>query len=184
MPDPTTSYIISPSNDSTVAIEISKTGLRRSKKHMLFFDQFSGELCFAGSDPEAFRLTLTIAAGSVECRDAWLSERKRQAVAAYVRLEALAAGAHEQIHFTSTLIRAKALRGFVVEGMLHIRDRARMIRVNAVLGSARKDCFQIDGDTTLRLSDFGLPRPSSLFGLVGTKDEVLVRLLLWATPAR
>ncbi len=127
-------------------------------------------------------MTLTIDAASVVCLDAWLSERKRRKVTAYVRKIVLAADTHPEIRFTANSIRAKALRGYVVEGMLHVRGTERMVKVNAVLGPVRKDSLQIDGDATLRLSDFGLPRPSAMFGLVGTKDEALVRLLLWAFP--
>jgi polyisoprenoid-binding protein YceI len=182
MPNLATSYTITPSHDSTLAIEVYKTGLRRSKKHILFFEKFNGEMRFAENDPGAFEITLTIDAKSAVCRDAWLNERKRRAVAEFASKDALAADTHAEIRFTSNSLRAKAMRGFVVEGVLQIRDTAHVLRVSAVLGPMRKDCLQIDGDATLRLSDFGLPRPSALFGLIGTKDEAALRLLLWATP--
>jgi polyisoprenoid-binding protein YceI len=182
MPELATSYTISPSNDSTVAIEVSRTGLRRSKKHILFFEKFSGDMCFAEKDPSAFKLTLTIDAASAICRDTWLSERKRRALAEFARKSALSANIHPEIRFTSNSISPKPLRGFVVEGSLQIRDTARVVKVNTVLGSMRKDWLQLDGDATLCLSDFGLPRRSALFGLIGTKDEAAIRLLLWAIP--
>jgi len=182
MPESPTSYTISPSNDSTLAVEVSKTGLRRRRKHILFFEKFSGEMCFAENDPEAFKLTLTIEANSVVCRDASLSERKRRTVGEFARNDALAAIAHPEIRFSSNSIRAKALRGFVVEGELQIRASTRVMKISTVLNRVRKDCFQIDGDATLHLGDFGLPKPSALFGLIGTKDEAAVRLLLWAIP--
>lgn len=182
MQEPITSYTISPSNDSTLAVEISRTGLRRHKKDTVFFDQFSGEMCFAENDPAAFKITLTIDASSVVCRDPWLTGKKRRKVADFARHEALMADAHPEIRFDSKSICAKPLRGFVVEGTLRIRDATRMVKVNAVLGSMRKDAIQVGGDTTLRLSDFGLPRRSALFGLMGAEDEVAVRLLLWAIP--
>jgi polyisoprenoid-binding protein YceI len=182
MPELATSYTISPSVDSTLAIEVSRTGLKRRKKHTLFFEKFSGEMCYAEKDPGAFKMTLTIDATSVTCRDPWLSERKRRAVADFVRQNALAANIHPEIRFTSTSISAKPLRGFVVEGSLQIRDTARVVRVNTVLGAVLRDWIQLDGDALLRLSDFGLPRRSALFGLIGTKDEAVVRLLLWAIP--
>jgi polyisoprenoid-binding protein YceI len=181
MPELATSYTISPSNDSTIAIEISKTGLRRRKKHILFFDNFQGEMSFAEKDPESFKIALTIDAGSATCHDAWLSKRKRRRVAEFAR-ESLATKTHPEIRFTSNSIRAKELRGFVIEGVLEIRGTTRVVKVNIVLGARRKDCWQLDGDATLRLGDFGLPRPSALFGLIGTKDEAVVRLLLWAIP--
>ena len=182
MPGPVTCYTISPSSDSTLAIEVSKTRLRRRKKHILFFEEFDGEMCFAEGDPGAFTMTLTIAAASAVCRDASLSEKKRRAVAEFARDNVLEAGTHREIRFTSNSIRPKALRGFVVEGMLQIRGIACAMKASTVLGPMRRGSLQIDGDATLRLGDFGLATPTAMFGLVGTKDEVVVRILLWATP--
>src|ERR1700722_8261380 len=165
MPELATSYTISPSNDSTLAIEIWRTGLRGRKKHTVFFDKFSGEMCYAEKDPGAFKITLTIDAASALCHDAWLSKKKRHAVGDFARKNALAVDTHPEIRFISNSISAKELRGFVVQGMLQIRDTAREVKVNMVFGPRRKDWIQLDGDATLRLSDFGLPRPSALFGL-------------------
>ena len=181
MTEPATCYTIAPSNDSTLAIEVSRTGLKRRKKHLIFFENFKGEMSFCESDPAAFKMKLIIDGNSAVCRDAWLSEKKRRALAEFAR-NALAATTHSEIRFTSTSIRPKAFRGFVVEGVLEIRGASRVVKVNTVLGSMRKDHIQVDGDATLSLGDFGLPKPSTLFGLIGTKDEALVRLLLWATP--
>jgi len=181
MPETSTYYTISPSDDSTLAIEVLRTGLRRRKKYTLFFDNFSGEMSFAGKEFEDFKMTLTIDASSVVCHDSRLKKSKRRKVADFVRHEALTTNANPEIRFDANAIRAKALRGFVVDGVLQIREAAHAVKVNAVLSSPRKDLIQFDGDTTLRLSDFGLPRPSALFGLIETKDEVGVRLLLWAT---
>ena len=182
MPERATHYTISPSADSTLAIEFSKTGLRRHTKHLLFFEKFAGEMCFAENDPAAFKLTLFIDAASAVCRDAKLSERKRRAISEFARNRALAATAHPEIRFTSNSIRAKALRGFVVQGTLQIRGVTRTVAVSLVLSPRHRDSLQLDGDATLRLSDFTLPRPSALFGLIGTKDEAAVRILLWAIP--
>jgi polyisoprenoid-binding protein YceI len=181
-PQPAFAYRILPSNDSTLAIEVSKTGLRRRRKHILFFEKFEGELRFVEEDPEASRVSLLIDAASAVCRDAWLNERKKHAVTAFAR-DVLSANGHSEIRFSSTAIRSKPLRGYVVEGELQIRGIRRVIKVNTVLGRTRKDSLQMDGDATVRLSDFDLPRPSSLMGLIGTKDEAEVRLLLWAIPA-
>ncbi len=90
---------------------------------------------------------------------------------------------HPEIRFASTRISPKALRGFVVEGVLKIRGVGRTVKVNVVLNPMKHDRFQVDGDASLLLSDFGIQPPSSLLGLIGTKDEALVRLLLWATAS-
>lgn len=176
-------YTISPSNDSTLAIELSKTGLMRRKKHILFFENFSGSLRYAPHHPESSRIEILIDARSVVCRDRWLKDKRQQRVTAYARDEGLEADRHPDIRFSSTRIGLKKLRGFVVEGELRIRGISRIVKVNVVLSPRKQDRFQVDGDTSICLSDFGIKPPSAMFGLIGTKDEGLVRLLLWATPA-
>jgi len=182
MPDRANFYTISPSADSTLAIELSKTGLSRRKTHLLFFEKFSGEMCCVENALAAFKLTLVIDAASLVCRGAGLSEKKRLAITEFARNNVLEANAHPEIRFTSHSIRAKPLRGFVVEGTLQIRGTTRTVEVSLVLSPRHKDSLQLDGDATLRLSDFALPRPSALFGLIGTRDEAAVRILLWAIP--
>lgn len=174
-------YTISPSNDSTLAIEVSKTGLMRRRKHILFFEKFSGELCYVPEHAEASRVEITIDAASVVCRDKWLSGKKQEAVTRYARTEALLASRHPEIRFASSRISHKALRGFVVEGVLCIRGISRTVKVNIVLTPMKHERTQIDGDATIRLSDFEIKPPSKFFGLAGTSDQALVRLLLWAT---
>ncbi len=120
-------YTISPSNDSTLAIEVLKTGLMRRKKHILFFENFSGELCYVPDHAESSRVNLMVDAASVVCRDKWLSYKKQQAVTRYARTEALASAQHPEIRFASSRISHKALRGFVVEGVLKIRDITRTV---------------------------------------------------------
>jgi polyisoprenoid-binding protein YceI len=181
MTDWQTVYTISPSADSTLALEVHKTGLMRRKKHILFFDNFAGELTYVREHPESSRLDISIDALSVACRDEWLKPKQRRMVTEYALKEALAADRHPEIRFASTRIAAKPLRGFVIEGVLTLRGTGRNVRVNVVLNAMKRGRFQIDGDATLRLSDFGIHPPSMLFGLVGTQDEALLRLLLWAT---
>ena len=156
--------------------------MSRHKKYLLFFEKFTGEMCFAEKNPAAFKLTLMVDAASVICRAANLSEKKRSAVAEFARNKALNATAYPEIRFTSHSIRAKPLRGFVVEGALEVCGAMRTVEVSIVLSPRHKDSLQLDGDAALRLSEFGLPRPSALFGLIRTKDEVAIRILLWAIP--
>lgn len=181
MADWRTIYTISPSVDSTLALEIEKTGLMRGKKHLLFFESFRGELCYVPECPETSRLDIMIDAHSVACRDAWLKPKRQAQVTSFARRDALDAAHHPEIRFASTRVCAKPLRGFVVDGVLTLRGTGRNVRVNVVIGPMKKGRFQVDGDATLSLSDFGIHPPSQLFGLVGTKDSALLRLLLWAT---
>ena len=176
-------YTILPSADSTLAIEIFKTGLMRKKKHILFFENFSGELAYVPEHPEASRIHMQVDVSSVVCRDQWLKRKKQMAVAEYVKRQGLRAEQHPEIRFTSNRISPKPLRGFVVEGVLEIAKTTRVVKVNVVMNPRKNGSFQIDGDTNICLSDFGIKPPSSMFGLSGAKDEGLIRILLWATPA-
>lgn len=175
-------YTISPSADSTLALEVSKTGLMRHKKHLLFFENFTGTFSYLAENPEASRAQIVIDANSVICRDPWLNVKKQKTITQYAKQEALVTDGHSEIRFSSTRVSAKPLRGFIVEGELKICDIGRMVKVNVVLNERKNDVFQLDGDTTLRLSDFDIRPPTWLFGLIGTKDEALVRILLWAKP--
>jgi polyisoprenoid-binding protein YceI len=175
-------YTICPSNESTVAVEVFKTGLTRRKKHTVFFEKFSGTMHFASQDPAACRVILTIDATSVACRDASLSKKKRRAIEDFVHEDVLGAHVFPEIQFTSTRVSAKALRGFLVEGVLKIRDTTANVKANLVLNPMTNGQLQMDSDALLRLSDFGLPRPSAMFGLVGTAENAVAHLLLWAVP--
>jgi polyisoprenoid-binding protein YceI len=176
-------YTISPSADSTLALEVSKTGLMRRKKHLLFFERFSGTFSYRSEQPEASRAQIVVDANSLVCRDAWLDAKKQKRIVDYVKNEALVADGHSEICFSSRRITPKALRGFVVEGELKVCNIGRIVKVNVVLNERNKDTLQLDGDASFRLSDFDIKPPSLLFGLAGTQDEALVRILLWAKPA-
>lgn len=176
-----TFYKILPSNDSTLAVEVYKTGLMKRKKHLLFFEEFGGELSYVPEHPENSQVTMTIDAASLVCRDKWLKPKKQEKVGRYARQEILRADRYPRISFTSDRMTVKRIRGFAVEGILTVRDMARTVNLNLVVNQTKPETLQIDGDAIFRLSEFEVPRPSSLFGLIGTKDEVLIRLLLWAT---
>lgn len=176
-----TFYTILPSNDSTLAVEVYKTGLIRRKKHLLFFEQFRGELCYVAEQPETSQVKMTIDVASVVCRDKWLKPKRQAEVTRYTRKELLGADEYPHITFASHRVTTKRIRGFIVEGDLAVRNVTRSVNLNLVVNQTKPETLQIDGDAVFRLSEFGIRQPSSLFGLVGTKDEVLIRLLLWAT---
>ena len=63
--------------------------------------------------------------------------------------------------------------------MLHLKGAAYPVKVNLVIGDVRSSRVQVDGDLTVRFSQLGIEAPRLWFGLIKTKDEVLVRILLW-----
>lgn len=174
------SYTISPSEDSTIAIEVSKSRLLRKRKHLLFFQNFEGTLLFSAAQPENSCLTLSVDATSVLCRDAWLREKKQRRITEYARNQALTADRHPKIQFSSNRITPKPLRGFLVEGILNVCGVTRILKANMVVNPRPDGRLQLDADSGIRLTDFGITPPSSYFGLVGTKDEAVLHLLLWA----
>jgi polyisoprenoid-binding protein YceI len=173
------SYTVSPSVDSTVAVEIWKNTVTKKRKHIIYFEGFRGEVRFAPEQTSVSEFRLSIDANSAICCDKRLSPRKRKSATCYARDVALAAAQYPEIQFASDRISTKQLRGFAIEGQLKLRDVSRTVKVNVVLSQVRGD-LQIDGDSTFRLSDFGIRPPRRLFGLYSVNDEVLVRLLLWA----
>lgn len=176
-------YTISPSEDSTVAVEVFKTRLMRKRKHLFFFQNFGGQLFFSAAQPENARLDLTIDAKSVICRDAWLKVRKQRRITEYARNRALEVDRHPEIQFSSNRIAPKPLRGFVVEGVLKVCGVTRVLKANLVVNARTDGRLQLDADSSIRLTDFGITPPSSYFGLAGTKDVAVLHLLLWARAA-
>jgi polyisoprenoid-binding protein YceI len=176
-----TSYRILPSNDSTLAVEVYKTGLMKRKKHLLFFESFRGELDYVSDCPERSQVKMVIDSASLICRDKWLSTKKQTEITRYARNEILQTDRYPRITFASDRITAKRIRGFIVVGALTIRGTMRTVNLNLVVNQTKPQTLQIDGDAGFRLSEFGVQQPSALLGLIGTKDEVLIRLLLWAT---
>jgi polyisoprenoid-binding protein YceI len=173
-------YTISASDDSTIAIEVFKTRLMRKRKHLLFFQNFSGHFLHSAERPENSQLNLIIDAKSVVCRDKWLKARQQRRITEYARNLALTADRHPEIHFSSSRVTTKPLRGFTVEGVLNVCGVTRVLKLNLVLSPRSNARLQLDADASIRLTDFGITPPSSRFGLVGTKDEALIHLLLWA----
>jgi polyisoprenoid-binding protein YceI len=183
MPDPEVLHVISSSNDSSIVAEVLETRLMRKYKYFLFFEDFKGELQYSPKHPERSRLTLDIDVKSVVCRDRSLKKNKQRRVTEYVRDSILNAGSYPLIQFASYQISAKPLRGLAVEGVLTVRGTTGKVKLNAVFTSTGSERLEIEGDSTLRLSAFGLTAPSSLFGMVKTSDEVLIHLRVYARAA-
>jgi len=177
-----TVYNISPSPDSTLAVEVRKTGLLK-RKHLFVFEQYSGTLTYDPGEPLNSTFHLTVEAGSLVSRDASSKPSQQRKLTRFALSEALRAEEHPVLLLESERFLAKPLRGFVVEGKLCFRKTSRPFKANVGFGVPKKDRLQIDADSTLRLSDYGIRRPSSLFGLIRTEDDVVLHALLWGTSA-
>jgi polyisoprenoid-binding protein YceI len=174
-----TRYIIRPTGESSVAVQVFKSGLMARRKHVLFLQQYSGEVDYDSENPENSRVELVFDAFSMVCRDPWLKPEKRQSFLAFVQKEILAADQHETITFTSNRIERISSTRFQLDGTLNFRGSAKPVVFEVIVIQNGKDRLEIDGTARLRMSDYGIGWPSAFFGLVGTKDEVVLRFLLW-----
>jgi polyisoprenoid-binding protein YceI len=174
-----TCYTIRPTGESSVAVQVFKSGLLARRKHILFLEHYRGQVEYDCEEPEKSRVELVFEANSVVCRDQWLNPEKRQGLLAFVQREVLAVDRHAQIAFSSDRIERKSPTRFELEGPLTIRGSSRRVTFEVVVLPNGKDRLEIDGTARVKLSDYGIDRPSALFGLIGTKDEITLRFLLW-----
>ena len=171
-------FVIPPSPDSTISIEIKKAGLLK-RKYFLVFTRFSGQLVYSEEDPLASALQLDIQTDGITC---WEADRKTQGRTIPRRaadLKSLSDKIHGGVSFVSQQFSPKPLRGYVMEGILGIAGVSRTIRANVGFGAVKKNRLQIDADARLRLSDFGIEPPPSFLGLIRTEDEIFLQILVW-----
>ena len=162
-----------------MAAQVFKSGLMARRKHVLFLQQYSGEVDYDCENPENSRVQLVFDATSVVCGDQWLKPEKRQSFLAFVRNEILAADAHQKISYSSSRINRISATRFQLEGTLNLRGRAKPVLFEVVVIRNGNDRLEIDGTARLRMSDYGIDWPTALAGLIGTKDEIVLRFLLW-----
>ena len=177
-----TLYTISPSPDSTLAVEINETGLIK-RKHLFIFERFIGRLTYNPDLPLETVLSLKIDAGSVLCKSSHEGPGTREKLTTFARTQALAAGAHPELQIESQYFLAKPLRGFTVEGTSQFKGMQRELKANIGFGVEKNGRLQIDADAIVRLSCFGIAQHTSLFGLNRTSDEAVLHALIWGTAA-
>ncbi|HEX4170540.1 MAG TPA: YceI family protein [Bryobacteraceae bacterium] len=182
MSAPHTVYTISPSPDSTLAVETRKAGLKK-EKHLFIFERFSGTLVYDPERPLDTTLNLLIDARSVLCRDRSQKPKRAATLTRFAADQALATSRYPEIQLASKRFVAKPLRGFVAEASLHLHGVEHPIKANIGFGVRKNDRIQIDADAALCLSQFGIPRPSSLFGLIHTEDEIVLHALIWGVAS-
>ncbi len=172
-------YTIAPTSESSVAVQVFKSGLMTKRKHTLFFQRYQGFVEYDNENPERSRVELSFDADSVVCRDEWLKADKRQELLAFVHKDVLAADRHQQIAFASERAERKSPTRFEIAGSLRLRGTSKPVVSEVVVLQKGKDRLEIDGSARIKLSDYGIEWPSAFFGLIGTKDEIKLRFLLW-----
>jgi polyisoprenoid-binding protein YceI len=181
MPDQTIRYEIRPSTESTFILEVFKTGLLTGKKHLLFFEQYAGEIDYNRERPEGSTVRLTVQASSVTCQDPWIKSKDRRKKIAEVAVnDMMAANQYPQLNFCSTRVTSQAKGQYEIEGSLTVRGIAKPVTLHAAVRPVGEHRLELDGDAQIDLKDYGIKPPSVLLGVVGTKSKMTLRFLTWA----
>lgn len=176
----TVRYLIRPSAESTLTLEVFKSGLLAGKKHLFFFEDYSGEIDYDAEHIENSRVRLTIQARSITCKDTWIKPEQRKQVLDAALNDMLAVSQYPQLIFVSTRILTKSKGQYEVQGDLTVRGIAKPVTLEAAVKSVADVRFEIDGDARISHKDYGLKPLSKFGGIVGTKDQMLLRFLVWA----
>ncbi len=176
-------YQIRPSNESISALEVFKAGLLMGKKHVLFFEKYSGEVEYSRERPEESSVRIVVEARSARCRDDWLKPADRKKVLAATVDGMLAADRYPDIAFSSTRIVPKGSSRLEVQGTFSISGTTRPATMDVTITPIGDDRLELDCNSVISLRDYGLKPPSSALGLIRTKDNAIFRFLLWAEKA-
>jgi len=183
MPDDRVLYMIRPTSESSISLEIFRRGLLSRKKHVLFFESYGGELEYDAKEPHNSRFTLRIDTESAVCRDAWLKPEKRKRVVLETKSEMLSVGQFPQIIFSSGAIQRNARHRFEVTGTLTIHGDAKAVTLSTALIMVGQNRIELDASGSVELTGYGLKVPPSLAGLWGVKPDAGLRLLLFPERA-
>jgi polyisoprenoid-binding protein YceI len=164
-------------------VQVFKSGLMARRKHTFFLEHYSGLVDYDSENPEKSRVEVFFDANSVVSRDEWLKSEKRRELVAFVQNDILGVDRHARIAFSSSRLERKSSTRFELEGTLSVRGNSRQVACDVVVLTHGKDRLEIDGTARIKLSDFDIERPSAFFGLIGTKDEINLRFLLWPERA-
>src|SRR5713101_2014743 len=176
-------YEIHQGDQARMELTVEKSGLLSGKKHLFTFSRYEGRLLFDRKRPEASTITLSIESNSVSCHDAWLSMKDLRKVQEYALKDMLAADRYPQIIFRSVAIK-KIDDSQYEQGTLTIRDISRPAVVMVSLRAGSNGVLPVEGESRLRLTDFGLKPPTAALGTIGTKNEMSFHFVLTATPQR
>jgi polyisoprenoid-binding protein YceI len=163
-------YLIRPSAESTLTLEVFKSGILSGKKHLFFFEDYQGELDYDPARVENSQVRLTIQARSVTCKDNWIKAEDRKKVLDAALNDMMAVNQYPQISFISSRIVTK----------LTVRGIAKPVTLEAAVKSVADVRLEIDGDAYISHKDYGLTPLSKFGGIVGTKDQMMLRFLVWA----
>ena len=173
-------YRIEPTPESSFTLEVYKTGLWSGRKHVFRFERYRGELQYDPEHPQNSRARFVVESASAVCKDDWVKPSDQKKVLAYTLDEMLAAAKYPEIIFESTAIAAQSGEHFQAQGNLTVRGVTKPVTIDLTVKAARPGRIQLEGTAEIRLKDYGLKPPSAALGTIGTKNEMLLRFVLFA----
>ncbi|HMD47892.1 MAG TPA: YceI family protein, partial [Bryobacteraceae bacterium] len=161
-------------------LEVFKSGLLAGKKHLFFFEDYQGELDYDAARVENSQVRLTIQARSLTCKDNWVRPQDRKTILDAALNDMMAVNQYPQISFVSSRVVTKSKGQYEVQGDLTVRGIAKPVTLQAAVKPVGDVRLEIDGDARISHQDYGLKPLSKFGGIVGTKDQMLLRFLVWA----
>lgn len=168
---------LAPGPASSLNLYVEKTGFLSGKRHHFVFDRFEGMAAIDRHDAARSSVNLRIEAGSLVCKDTWVSQSDLVKIRRVALSDMLAADRHAQLTFVSSTVRPTAASSWEIKGNLTIRGIARPATVLVT----ETPPLTFTGSSTIRLTDYGLKPPSAALGLVGTKNEMTLRFTIAGT---
>lgn len=146
--------------------------------------EFGGTVEFPDDLIANLRLELTVGAGSL-APGGEMRPSDRQEIEGRMRAEVLETAAFPEIKFRAAAAGTEKLGPgtyrVILEGTLVLRGVSRPHRLAAEL-TMFQDGLRLRGDTTVRMSAFGIPPVTALAGAVRLEDEVKLSFDLAARP--
>jgi polyisoprenoid-binding protein YceI len=171
-------YTIQPEPGARFALEVHKTGLMSGKVHIFEYDRYSGTLDFDPAKPEAAKISLTIAASSIVCKDTWVDEKDRKKIT-QTALDVMQHANYPELMFASTIVKKNG-PAFDVTGTLTIKGIAKAITISVTFKQEAAQ-WVFTGNGAILRKDYKINPPTPVpFGIIGNKEEMPVHFTLIA----
>lgn len=163
-------FRIQPGEGAHLTLIVEKTRLMNGKKHQFTWSRYDGSLRFDRTRAANSTVSLIIQADSLQCRDTWVSASDLRKIEQTARKDMLGLPEHTQIGFVSRQV-MQAAEGYTINGDLTIRGITRPVVLKVKLSDSGESLW-IEGEGSIRLTEYGLKAPTAALGTIGTRDEM------------
>ncbi|MBM3793144.1 MAG: YceI family protein [Acidobacteria bacterium] len=172
---------VAPAQGARFGLEVYKTGLLSGKVHVFTFERYQGTVEYDARNPAATKVDVTFEAASLKCHDDWSPAKGSLGKIMKEALDvALQSGKHPRVEFQSTAVKPGAAAGqFDVQGTLTIRGQAKPVTATLTVKPEPRG-LEVDGESSFKMTDYGIKPPSAALGTIGTKPEIIVAFRLLA----